>query len=132
MSPTSISAAPLAKKLQLRPGSAILLRHAPQAAREALTPLPDGSRIVADTGEHADTAIVFVSRQAQLEAELPGILQRLAGADPLLWFAYPKTGQLETDLTRDRGWDALIAAGWRGVRQVAIDGVWSALRWRRV
>ena len=35
------------------------------------------------------------------------------------------------EFNRDRGWDAPSAAGFRPVRQVAIDKDWSALRFRR-
>src|SRR5580700_2276887 len=44
--------------------------------------------------------------------------------------AYPKAGQLGTDLNRDRLAAALEGQGIRPVRQVALDDVWSALRFR--
>ncbi len=48
------------------------------------------------------------------------------------WAAYPKkTSGIDTDITRDHGWEALNAAGLRPVRQIAIDDTWSALRFRR-
>ena len=51
----------------------------------------------------------------------------------VLWLAYPKGGSgIETDLSRDHGWDAPRDAGWRPVSQVAVDEVWSALRWRPI
>ena len=53
-----------------------------------------------------------------------------ASADRLTWVAFPKAGQLDTDLNRDRVAEALIAAGIRPVRNVSIDDVWSALRFR--
>jgi hypothetical protein len=36
------------------------------------------------------------------------------------------------EFNRDTGWAALGAAGFEGVRMVAIDEDWSALRFRRV
>ena len=51
----------------------------------------------------------------------------------LLWFSYPKkSSKVETDITRDVGWDALGSTGLRPVTQVAIDDTWSALRFRPV
>jgi hypothetical protein len=48
-----------------------------------------------------------------------------------LWVAYPKGGSgVTTDLNRDVHWGPLADAGWRPVTQVAIDAVWSALRFR--
>ena len=53
-----------------------------------------------------------------------------ASADRLTWVAYPKSGQLGTDLNRDVLAARLTEEGVRPVRQVAIDDVWSALRFR--
>ena len=53
-----------------------------------------------------------------------------ASADRLTWVAYPKSGQLGTDLNRDVLAALLTDEGVRPVRQVAIDDVWSALRFR--
>lgn len=128
---SSVSSSPLPQKLQLRPDSILILRNAPRRAREALASLPVGARLAESGESDCDAALVFVSREAQVGAELEEIVPRLAGDDPVLWFAYPKAGQLETDLTRDAGWEAVTEAGWKPVRQVAIDDVWSALRFRR-
>jgi hypothetical protein len=51
--------------------------------------------------------------------------------DGLLWISYPKrSSKVETDLTRDRGWEVMTEAGLRPVTQVSIDALWSALRFR--
>ena len=54
--------------------------------------------------------------------------------DPVLWFAYPKgsSKKYRCDFNHNSGWDALVELGFEGVRQVAIDEDWSALRFRRV
>jgi hypothetical protein len=44
--------------------------------------------------------------------------------------AYPKAGQLATDLNRDVLWRKLTPEGVRGVRLISIDEVWSAMRFR--
>ena len=51
-----------------------------------------------------------------------------------MWFAYPKASSknYSCEFNRDTGWDALGKAGFEGVRQIAIDDDWSALRFRRV
>jgi len=51
--------------------------------------------------------------------------------DRLAWIAYPKAGQLGTDLNRDILWRHLLKRRIQGVRQIAIDDSWSALRFRR-
>jgi hypothetical protein len=46
-------------------------------------------------------------------------------------FGYRKGPAADPALNRDRGWDAVFAAGLEPVRQVAIDAAWSALRFRK-
>jgi hypothetical protein len=53
-----------------------------------------------------------------------------ARAGRLAWIGYPKGGKLGTDLNRDRLAQALACHGIQPVRQVSIDGTWSALRFR--
>jgi len=60
----------------------------------------------------------------------PGRAISAAGRDALAWIAYPKAGQIGTDLNRDSLAAAAREQGVRPVRQVAIDEVWSALRFR--
>jgi hypothetical protein len=66
-----------------------------------------------------------------------GVAARAADTLPLyrrgghLWLLYPKrSGRIATDITRDRGWGPVEAAGFLGVTQVAVDADWSALRFR--
>ncbi len=49
----------------------------------------------------------------------------------MLWVAYPKAGQLGTDLNRDSLAQAVRAHGLEPVAQIAVDEVWSALRFKR-
>lgn len=51
--------------------------------------------------------------------------------DKLAWIAYPrKAGRLGTDLNRDILAKSLAGRGVQPVRQIAINEVWSALRFR--
>jgi hypothetical protein len=54
--------------------------------------------------------------------------------DAVVWLAYPKASsrRLRGEFTRDSGWAVLGAGGFEPVRQVSLDGDWSALRFRRV
>jgi hypothetical protein len=92
---------------------------------------PEGFRLDAPTpGPDEEPAVLlFVRTRAELEAEVAPALEA-ARSDRLTWIAYPKAGQLGTDLNRDSLADAMVARGVRPVRQVAIDSVWSALRFR--
>jgi len=54
--------------------------------------------------------------------------------DGVVWFACPKASskRYRCDFIRDTGWQVIGDLGFEGVRQVAIDDDWSALRFRRV
>ena len=43
---------------------------------------------------------------------------------------YPKAGQLDTDLNRDILCRHLLQHGIKGVRQIALDALWSAMWFR--
>ena len=124
--------ATLAKKLQLKPGQALRALHAPEGF-EADVPEAGGRTRVRPAGGAADApapaTLVFVTTFAQAEERVaPAVAAALA--DDLAWVAYPKAGQLGTDLNRDSLAAFMTARGVRPVRQVAIDDVWSALRFR--
>lgn len=78
-------------------------------------------------------ALAFVTRQEEVDA-LAKPLAKVAEGDATVWFAYPKgsSKRYTCDISRDSGWNALGAAGFEGVRMVAIDEDWTAVRFRRV
>ena len=77
----------------------------------------------------SDAVIVYATNSADLE-QVAAPLLAAARRDALTWVAYPKAGQLGTDLNRDKLAAVVQASGVRPVRQVALDDVWSALRLR--
>jgi hypothetical protein len=76
-------------------------------------------------------ALAFVRTLAEVDAVARG-LPAVPG-DPVIWCAYPKASskRYSCEFHRDTGWAAVGAAGFEGVRQVAIDADWSAIRFRR-
>jgi len=114
----------LSAKLQIKPGSKVATLAAPSDGPEIAGP----SETVADPAA-ADAVIAFVRHRSDLaDAAAPAIDAARAGK--LAWIAYPKAGQLGTDLNRDTLCASLAGAGIQPVRQIAIDEVWSALRFR--
>ena len=83
-----------------------------------------------DDPSTADAVIGFAQSAADLASDDAAAVVAAAARDALAWVAYPKAGQLGTDLNRDTVAAALTDRGVRPVRQVAIDDVWSALRFR--
>jgi hypothetical protein len=112
-------------KLQIKPGQRVATVGAPGD----VPPIAGEGATVADTPEAADVVVAFVRSRAELDTvAVPAI--EAARHDRLAWIAYPKAGKLGTDLNRDTLSGALAGQGVQPVRQVAIDEVWSALRFR--
>ncbi|MCX6326725.1 MAG: hypothetical protein NT144_08785 [Bacteroidia bacterium] len=77
--------------------------------------------------------IIFVKSVSEVEFHTPTALHNLM-ADGVLWFCYPKktSKKYSSDVDRDHGWKALNDSGLQGIRMVAIDDDWSAMRFRNV
>lgn len=77
--------------------------------------------------------IAFITKQAEINTLIPKVNPLLKG-DATFWIAYPKKSskKYKADFHRDKGWEALGPAEMEGVRMVAIDEDWSALRFRKV
>lgn len=116
----------LSRKLKLKPNSRICLINAPQGYLEALHPL---NCEVRDSLEGKfDWIQVFTKNRASLNAVF------VAARDSLelgghLWITYPKgTSGIQSDLTRDKGWDSVEGMIW--VTLCSIDEIWSAFCFR--
>lgn len=116
----------LIRKLKIREGELILPINAPDNYASTLGALPRGASIVSKTAR-ATQLHWFVTNRAQLEKELKGIL-RLLKEGMTLWTCYPKgTSKVQTNLTRDKGWDALLKVpNLQWVSMIAFDDTWSA------
>lgn len=119
-----MSAKTVAEKLLIKPNTTVWVSD--RARGELLAPLPEGTRIVSSPGT-ASTAVVFVEDAASLRKILGTDGDRLSGAEAL-WIAYPKGNR--ADINRDTLWPIVAEHGMRPIGQVAVDDVWSALRFR--
>jgi hypothetical protein len=77
--------------------------------------------------------ILFVKAVSDVEHFTPIVLHNLM-ADGVLWYCYPKKTSLKysSDINPDNGWQILNDSGLHGVRMVAIDENWSAMRFRNI
>ena len=120
----------IAKKLRLGPGQRILVLNAPPGYVDRLGRFPEGSELFEKLEGSFDLVHLFVRKVADLERFVP-VAVEAAGYDGLLWISYPKrSSKVETDLTRDVGWEVVAELGLRPVTQISIDDTWSALRFR--
>ena len=114
----------VADKLLIKPGATIWTSD--EMRLGLLGPLPDGVRPVGGLAEAA-IAVLFADDAGSLGTLLARLEPDLS-APGVLWVAYPKANR--TDLNRDTLWPMLVGYGLRPISQVAMDEVWSALRFR--
>lgn len=100
-------AATTSQKLKIREGFSLLTIHAPIDFEKDLGPLPRGVTLSPNT-KAPDQVHWFVKDKAQMEKEVEKVMAHLQPG-VLCWIYYPKgSSKIQTDLTRDKGWDALM------------------------
>lgn len=115
---------PVAAKLRILPGATVWVSDPKRAS--LLGTLPDGVRLQ-DAPAAATVAVVMADDATAIREALAAHAAELAGVGAF-WVAYPKANR--TDVNRDTLWPILAEHGFRPVSQVALDAVWSALRFR--
>ncbi|MCX6331554.1 MAG: YdeI/OmpD-associated family protein [Chitinophagia bacterium] len=123
----------LLEKLQLKDEKNLLIQGLPSSVEKQfaklsynknLTPLLKTRKI--------DFALIFAINQFQLNNILKELFSALH-ADCKLWIAYPKTtSKIVSDLNRDASWDILSKNDFEAIRQVTMDHVWTAMRFKKV
>jgi hypothetical protein len=122
--------AELLRKLQVKPGVRMAVLNAPAHIAEALKGAP-GGMIVAPDQPH-EAVLAFCESLKDVDVLSARALAGLPD-DGLLWFAYRKGAAAKVSgLSRDVGWAAVHAAGYRPVRSISIDEAWTGLRFREI
>jgi hypothetical protein len=125
----AFEATAVARKLKLAAASSPVVLGGPEADRTALAGVSGSSIDASIDGSH-DWILLYVDRRAALEAALPAAAAALASPGTL-WIAYPKgSSKLQTDLTRDEGWDTVRDLDLMWLTLVSIDETWSAFSLR--
>jgi len=123
----------LLEKLQFKDEKNLLIQGLPSAIEKQfvklafaknLTPLLKSRKI--------DFALVFAVNEQQLGNIVREVLPALQ-PDGKFWVAYPKVGsKIATTLNRNCSWVCITGYGYEEVRQVPLDHVWTAIRFKKV
>lgn len=118
---------PLAKKMKLKPGLKAAIINAPENYVDtlkhdtALSPTLNGK---------FDWIQIFVRNKAEADALVPKAVKALK-PESMLWISFPKgTSKIQTDLTRDKGWESLQALDLKWITLVSVNETWSAFALR--
>jgi hypothetical protein len=119
-----------ARKLKLAAARSPAIVNATAADRAAWS-AARGSEIPDRLGDRHDWILLYAPDRSTLETSLPAVAAALASPGTL-WIAYPKgSSKVQTDLTRDAGWDAIRDQDLMWLTLVSIDPRWSAFSLRK-
>ncbi len=120
-----------AEKLRIREEDVLLTINEPPSFRMGLGKLPAGVRLTRKSAS-CNQVHWFVANRDDMEKKLARVMALLKPG-VLVWVYYPKgSSGLQTDLTRDKGWDALMAHGDRvtWISLISFDDTWSVFGFR--
>ena len=118
---------PLAKKMKLKSGLKAAIINAPENYVDTLK--HDTSLSPTLNGKF-DWIQIFVRSKAELNALAPKAAKALK-PEAMLWISFPKgTSKIQTDLTRDKGWEILQELDLKWITLVSVNETWSAFALR--
>jgi len=119
---------PLAAKLGLKPGMAVVVCGAPVDYQRLIAPAPDGLAYGAQIRKTTDLVHVFSTERATLASVLTharGVIR----PDAVIWVSWPKkASRVATDITEDVIREICLPRGLVDVKVCAVDEVWSGLK----
>jgi hypothetical protein len=120
----------LATKMKLKPGGHAAIIAAPADYLKDLSPLPSGVKISSDLKGKFDWIQLFVKSRSELEKLAPRALKALK-PESTLWISFPKgSSNIQTDLTRDKGWESLQKSDLKWITLISVNETWSAFAMR--
>lgn len=123
------------KKLNFKEENEILIVSPPESFQAVLNEMAEQTTIKHRPKEleQVTFSLLFATKLEELSKVMDDVALKISG-DVTLWICYPKKSSKKYiyEFNRDTGWEVMGEHGFEGVRQVAIDEDWSALRFRKV
>ena len=117
----------LAKKMKLRSGLRAAVINAPE---NYLKELKHDTEVLQSLSRKFDWIQVFAKTIAEVNSLVPKAAKAL-NPESMLWVSFPKgTSKIQTDLTRDKGWEGIKELGLKWVTLVSVNDTWSAFALR--
>ncbi len=119
-----------AQKLKIKTGYRLRTINAPKDFLIKLGTLPIGVTVTTSK-KNIQQIHWFVLTKDQMEKELKNVIPLVQG-DVVCWIYYPKgSSKKQTDLTRDKAWDVLLAQDMQWLSLISFDETWSAFGFRQ-
>jgi hypothetical protein len=116
------------QKMRLQPGQTVLLLN---ATSEFASTFPAENPVSTEPEGQYDVVFLFAPDKATLEKLVP-VARKAITKESLIWVAYPKgSSKMQTDLTRDKGWESVPETEWQFLNLISVDEKWSAFSFRQ-
>jgi hypothetical protein len=118
----------LAKKMKRKAEGRAAIIHAPKGYEAAS--FPEFEPAASVLSGRFDWIQLFVESKAELDKLAPKAARALK-PDSILWISFPKgSSKIQTDLTRDKGWDILNTLALKWITLISVNETWSAFALR--
>ncbi|WP_406001545.1 DUF3052 domain-containing protein [Streptomyces sp. NBC_00829] len=129
MTASGYSGTPLAKKLGIKPGGRVALRHRPPGW--ALLDLPQGVTVGERASRDADVTVAFYRTHDDLAADAGTLVEQL-GDRAMFWIAWPrKAAGHRSDIAENDLRELFLPLGVVDVKVAALGEDWSGLKFVR-
>ena len=118
---------PLAKKMKLKAGARAAVINAP---KNYVDELRHDTAMSPTLNGKFDWIQIFVKSKAELDALAPKAAKALK-PESILLISFPKgSSKIQTDLTRDKGWEGMQKLDLKWINLVSVNETWSAFALR--
>jgi hypothetical protein len=116
----------LAHKMKLRTNHRAAVIAAPSSYLKELAPLPDEVEVSDRLNGKFDWIQIFVKTKSELDKLVPRAVRTLK-PESIIWISFPKgSSKIQTDLTRDKGWEILKKTDLKWITLISVNVTWSA------
>ncbi|HEY3249920.1 MAG TPA: YdeI/OmpD-associated family protein [Ignavibacteria bacterium] len=114
------------RKTRLKEDESILAINPPADYKKTLGTLPKGVSVSEKFSGMYDVIHLFVVTKAELDT-LSAKALKLLRTSGMMWIMYPKgSSKIQTDLTRDKGWEDFLKNDLKWIQLISFDETWSA------
>lgn len=116
----------IAEKLQIKPGTELLLGHSSPEQRGLLDPLPEDVTVIDGIDrDTTDVVVMFAHDRDELDTLLNSVIPLLS-SPKAAWIGYPKGNK--ADINRDSIWKRAEESGWTLNGNISLSDTWSSVR----
>lgn len=122
------SSTPLDKKLGLKEDMRAIFLNEPDGLRKLIGPVLTTLHVAQSLNGEADYIHLFTSSRSELERHVPAMIKHISDSG-MIWISWPKqSAKVPTDITEQTLRDVILPTGFVDIKVVAIDEVWSGLK----